>query len=535
MNGKHATFMHKSISADDFLSRIDPNTAINQALNFDLLSFGFFTKRNSFWSFNVGFREEMHLNLPYDFFALAKKGMSSSYAKYDLSNISFRQTNIGDVSIGYSRAIGKKVRIGLNAKLLVGLSSAQFSYSKFDVIFDQGAFSVDAKGDLVMMADAATFKKDENNLYQFDTFAFDQNGLKPMGLGGAVDLGITYNPIKKLTLSASVNDLGSLKWKSTSVRRAVAQGGVSFSGFTEIDAMNVDVDAQIDQLKEDAKTLIQFKETEVTDSYKYDLPTIVRASAEYSFFGNPRHDISVGMLYQNYSSDIRKTNELVGVLNLRPFSWLMLSGNAAMITKDYKRYGVALSFSPRWFNFYIASDYIRPNLTKQFVPIDAFNLNFETGFSIPFGKSRRKAPKVVPVVAPVPVPIVPEVPIPVIDSLVAPMKIDSDTVVVVKPDTLIVPPPVDSTLILAADSLRLKLQMDSIATQQRTDSIASIALQIAQQVVVPPVANEAVVQKATPNTSTKGTKSKKGKKTVKGKATLNTKKKVPAKRTSPKK
>ncbi|MFZ4456234.1 MAG: DUF5723 family protein [Bacteroidales bacterium] len=535
MDGKHATFMNKAVSADDFLSRIDPNTTINQALSSDIFSFGFFTKRNSFWSFNVGFRENLHVNLPYDFFALAKKGMSNSYAKYDLNAISFQQTNIGDLSIGYSRMIGKKVRFGLNAKLLVGLSSAQFSYSKFDVIFNQGAFSVDAKGDLVMMADAAAFKKDENNIYKFDTFSFNKQGLKPMGYGGAVDLGITYNPVKKLTLSASVNDLGSLKWNSTSVRRAVAQGGVSFNGFTEIDAQNVNVDAQVDQLKEDAKTLIQFKDAEVTETYKYDLPTIIRASAEYSFFGNPSHDISVGMLYQNYSSVIRKTDELVGVINLRPFSWFMISGNAAMLTKDYNRYGVALSFSPCWFNFFIASDYVIPNLTKQFAPIDAFNLNFETGFSIPFGHSRRKTPKAIPVVLPAPPPpMAPVMPIPVIDSLVVHAKMDSDTIVV-KHDTLVVIPPVDSTLIHAADSLRMKLQMDSIATQQRADSIASVALQIAKQVVVPATIPVATISNALPSTTTNGTKAKSIKKPIKGKATLNKKKKLPAKAATVKK
>ncbi|MDD2796995.1 MAG: DUF5723 family protein [Bacteroidales bacterium] len=535
LNGKYALFMNKAVDANDFLSRLDPNTTINQTLQFDILSFGFFTKRNSFWSFGIGYRENLHLNLPYDFFAMAKKGMSSSSSLYDLKSIRMEQNNIADVTLGYSRKIGSKFRVGLNAKLLVGLTSARIKYEKFDVLFDQNQFKVDATGDAVLISDAISFPLDEKGNFKFGDYNLNTSKIKPAGYGAAFDLGITYNPIKKLTISASVNDLGSLKWNSAAVKHGVAAGGVVFAGFNDIDATNVDIQAQLDQMKEDAKGLMQFKETPVTESYTYDLPTITRVGAEYSLFGNPKHDISVGVMYQNYSSKLYSNQEMVGALNLRPLSWLMVSGTAAMLTKDYNRYGFALSFSPCWFNFYIASDFVTPNVNHQFIPIDAFNLNFETGFSIPFGKSRRKVAKAPAVLLPPPPPPAPvEMPIAPIDSMTV-VPVDDSLAAPAIPDTLVIAP-VDSALMVVGDSL----SKDTTSVKAVMDTLNQVVPVVDQIAVVPLVVELAAPTLKTPQsvTTIAATKPKatvkKGKATTK-KTTKTTARKPTSKKTTVKK
>lgn len=527
---KLVTFMNKSVNANDFLSKLSPNTSFDQSMHVDLFSFGFFTKRNSFWSFNVGYREGFALNLPYDFFAMAKKGMSSSSTVYDLKNIRLEQNNIADVSLGYSRKIGSKVRFGLNAKLLVGLAASKIKYDKFDVLFDQNQFKVDATGDAVLISDAISFPTDANGNFKFGDYDLNTSKMKPAGYGAAVDLGFTYNPIKRLTLSASVNDLGSLTWKSTAIKHGVAASGVTFAGFNNVDANNVDVQAQIDQLKEDAKGLIQFKETPVTESYKYDLPTVTRVGAELSLFNNPHHDISLGVLYQNFRTSLKSNDEVVGAVNIRPLSWLMVSGTAAMLTKDYNRYGLAVSFSPCWFNFFIASDFVVPNVNKQFVPIDKFNLNLETGFSIPIGHSRRKAPKVAPIVPTVPQPVVP---VQVIDSSL--LKVKKDSVVTPIAQDSLVLPPVDSVAMAKADSIALKREADSLLILKKADSIAALPVVLPSPTIVPEaVTTEVVVAQKPIGVATKPkvivAKSTKGKATLKSKGA-----KSSAKRSVPKK
>jgi hypothetical protein len=461
LNGRYTTFLNKSVNADDFLSKIGANTSIDQSLNVNVFSFGFFTKRKSFWSFNVAYRENLSVNLPADFFALAKKGMSSSTILYDLKNISLEQNNLGEVALGYSRMIGSKVRFGLNAKLLVGLAASKVHYEKFDVKLDQNQFKVDATGDIVLISDAISFPKDENNNFKFGDYDLNASKLKPAGYGAAVDLGVTYNPIPKLTLSASVNDLGSLKWNSASVKHGVAAGGVEFAGFKDVDAQNVDIQAQLDQMKEDAKGLMQFKETAVTESYKYDLPTIVRVGAEYSLFNNPKHDISLGVLYQSFSSLVKSNQELVGALNLKLLSWVTVSGTCAVLQKEYNRYGVALNFSPSWFNFFIASDFVVPKVSPEYLPIDKFNLNIETGFNLAFGRSSTKLRK---------------------PHVVAPRPTQPDLLVVpAKLDTLIMPTPVDTIVAPAKADSMISISLSDLVVA-KPDTIVPIAVE------VPPVA-----------------------------------------------
>ena len=40
---------------------------------------------------------------------------------------------------------------------------------------------------------------------------------KPAGIGAAIDLGIKYEPIKNLVVSASVTDLGMIYWNRNSI------------------------------------------------------------------------------------------------------------------------------------------------------------------------------------------------------------------------------------------------------------------------------------------------------------------------------
>jgi Cu/Ag efflux pump CusA len=60
--------------------------------------------------------------------------------------------------------------------------------------------------------------------------------------------------------------------------------------------------AQMDQIQEDAKKLIKFKETSTVDDLVDNIPYNINVSAEYSIFNNENHDILVGVLYRNQKS-----------------------------------------------------------------------------------------------------------------------------------------------------------------------------------------------------------------------------------------
>jgi len=385
---KFTTFLNSSVDGTQFLNAVPSNVTINQNMKINLLSFGFYTSQKSFWSFDVYLKENMDINMPKDYFRMAKLGMATQNNVYDLKNFQIDQTNIAQVSLGYSREINSKLRVGLNAKLLVGLTKVKIDYTKFDLNLTSGGYTMNALGESYIMSNVVSVEKDADQNYDFSNPTFNSKNLKPAGLGAAFDFGFTYKPIKHLTIAGSVNDIGFMRWNASSIKKGVAANNITFSGSSNIDVDSINIKNQLDLLKTDATKLIKFKEAPNTGDFIDNVPYTVNASAEYSIFANDKHDIRLGMLFQRYNSSIIHKNELIGALTIKPLSWLAFSGTYDIMNKDYNRYGLALNISPRWINLHIASDYVTPKINHQYIPIDKFNLNISFGVSFILGKPR---------------------------------------------------------------------------------------------------------------------------------------------------
>lgn len=387
-NDGFTTFLNSNVSSSEFLNKLNLNNSINEGMNLSLLSLGFYTTSKSFWSFDINLKENLSVNIPIGFFQLAKLGMAHSTNSYNLKNLSVSQTNIAEASLGYSTDINSKLRFGINAKLLVGLTSERIKYNQFDIILANDRYEVNASGESLIMADFVSFEKDSNNYYDFTKNKLDISKLKYSGLGAAIDLGITYKPFKRLMLAAAINDLGYLKWNASSIKRGIASSNVLFNGFNNINIDSLNIDNQIEKLKNDANNLVKFKEVVSNEDFKETIPFTLNLSAEYSLFANDKHDILLGVLYHNYNSQFNKVEEMVGAVTLKPFSWFTVSGTCELLNSNFNRYGLGINFSPKWINLYIASDYITPKLNHQFIPYDKFNFNITFGGSFVLGKPK---------------------------------------------------------------------------------------------------------------------------------------------------
>ncbi|MEI8272135.1 MAG: DUF5723 family protein [Paludibacter sp.] len=385
------TFMHPSVDAQTFINGLKPDNFMRQSLELNLLSFGFYTKQNSFWSFDITMKENLNVNLPIDLFRFMKLGMASPTSNnYDLKNLGIEQTNIAQIALGYSRDINSQFRIGVNAKMLVGLSTERINYSKFDISLSQSKFEINAVGESQIAAGFLSLPTDPNSYYDMTKPNINIANIQPAGIGLAIDLGVTYKPIKNLTLAVGINDLGYMKWNASSITRGLASSDVVFNGFSNVDVSNVNLQGQIDTLVNGLTNIAKFKQAATVNDISESIPYNIKASAEYSIFGNDKHDILVGVLFHSYNSKSYSVNELVAALTLKPLSWFTLSGTCSLLNQDFNRYGVALKISPRRINLYIASDFIAPKVNKQFIPIDHVNMNLIFGGSIVIGKPKIK-------------------------------------------------------------------------------------------------------------------------------------------------
>ena len=60
----------------------------------------------------------------------------------------------------------------------------------------------------------------------------------------------------------------------------------------------------------------------------------------------------------------------------------------AIVKNDNNRLGLALNFSPKWINFFLASDFITNKFNKQLLPINKFDINIHAGISFYLGNDQ---------------------------------------------------------------------------------------------------------------------------------------------------
>ena len=229
---KPLLFMNQNVDAQTFINGLSPDNYLRQSLNLNLLSFGFYTKQNSFWSFDITLKENLNVNLPIDLFRFMKLGMASSISNlYDLKNLSVDQSNIVQVSLGYSRDINSQFRIGANAKILVGLAYEKVNYSKFDLSLSQNKIELNTAGEAQIAGSFLSLNTDSVGNYDMQHPVINASKIQPAGIGLAIDLGVTYKPIENLTLAAGINDIGYMKWNASTITRGLSSNDVAFSGF----------------------------------------------------------------------------------------------------------------------------------------------------------------------------------------------------------------------------------------------------------------------------------------------------------------
>ncbi|MFI3291948.1 MAG: DUF5723 family protein [Rikenellaceae bacterium] len=369
-NGDLVSLLDSGISSSEALGNLNKGanfTALES--RFEVLNFGGYCKdKSSFWSFNIGLRSNASVNVPYELFEFVKKGKESN-----MGNINMYMESFVDVGFGLSKTVNDKLNIGGRVKVLVGLASANLNISKFDVEMNSEQWSVDAEGNLDMygpgLVNEGAIIGDE-----FDYEDLDMGSIKPAGIGVALDLGMEYELIRKLKLSLAVNDLGFIKWNQDCNVSATMATTQTFNG------VDISGDGTIDEPD------FSFDDMTLNNSESKSSTRLMQASVnmggEYSFLNEL---IGVGAVYSIRFWEAKTMHNVSLMGNLRPVSWFTL-GASYGISNGSNTLGLAMNFSPTWFNLYVATDIITAKKSAQYIPIDQSAMNLSLGMAIPIGK-----------------------------------------------------------------------------------------------------------------------------------------------------
>lgn len=130
VNGKLTTFMNSSVSADEFLGKLDPENRLNLNNRISLFSLGI-KSRKSFLTFDAGMKTTTDANLPYGLFDFMKN--AGKYQQYEISDISAKIDSRLEFALGYSRQVSDRLNVGARVKFLVGIANIEANIDRMSI------------------------------------------------------------------------------------------------------------------------------------------------------------------------------------------------------------------------------------------------------------------------------------------------------------------------------------------------------------------------------------------------------------------
>jgi outer membrane protein OmpA-like peptidoglycan-associated protein len=381
-----------------FLDKLPPTTRLNLDVSLDLLGFGF-KARKSYWNFNLSFKTMANIFLPKDLFALPLHGLrgeeDGSPKTFDLSSFGFDGISYLETGLGWSYQITDRLSVGVKGKYLVGLVNAGTDIDNFKLTTGLWEWQVQASGKVHSTIPVIDIPINEQNEIDFDNISepsFDNipqlvsNVLQNWGL--AADLGVSYEVIDNLTLSAAVTDLGFINWKQGAIETSMDNFVFKYEGSD----FEIDSDKEIgdyfqeigEKAEEDFKASLKNPSKK---GYTTKLHTRLNVGAEYAPFNDK---LGIGLLYSRVITPSGSFNDLTASLNWRPCRWFNPALSYSILDNGFHTIGAGLQmkFGP-WVT-YIAVDYIPigtdPKVfTKEFIPKYMKGVNLQGGLVLAFG------------------------------------------------------------------------------------------------------------------------------------------------------
>jgi hypothetical protein len=392
------TFLHPRGDKEAFLALLKETNFINTEVSVSLGSFGFRSK-NLFFTFDISERLFAQVSYPDDYIRLPIIGPDEG-TTYDFNNFAVDLTALNELSMGVSTKLGDRLTIGVRGKLLFG--QANFNTELFDVTFSASETEWPLHTDISFNSSSPYLTDyvelianapldlvfgglDDMDIEEPTIKEIRKMALNTKNLGLGLDIGADYRINEWLQVSASVVDIGRIKWNN-GVLNLKNSADYYFNGVDYI--LDDDEDFFDDFTDSIENTFDNFTSTET--SYGTWLPAKVYAGAAF----NVHPKISFGLLSRTdfYQGNIRE--QFTVSANLYPTQILSTTFSYSIIDNYYKNIGFGLALKAFPFNLYIITD-TGPSVAMWYN--EAKYVNLRIGMNLIFGckkeKSKKKAAK----------------------------------------------------------------------------------------------------------------------------------------------
>ncbi|HPR58900.1 MAG TPA: DUF5723 family protein [Bacteroidales bacterium] len=193
------------LDRDYMLGNLKDKNSINVDGTIEIISFGFRVDENYF-SFRIADNTEVNTTITGETlrFLVYGNGSEEFIGKtVSLSNNAINMNYFREYTLGYTRKIGNKLGIGLNAKLLQGIANFSTTDLRFDLQTDTTNFALGVTSNIDLNMSAPGIENDA------EAADFLPNGNNP---GFAFDFGAEMQINEKLNVSAGVLNVGYINW-----------------------------------------------------------------------------------------------------------------------------------------------------------------------------------------------------------------------------------------------------------------------------------------------------------------------------------
>src|ERR1035437_414243 len=391
------SFLNPKYNVDKFLAKIKDRNFMESESTIQLLGIGFSVGKDGYVFFDINDKFDGNIVLPGDLFKLALKGNEAfGGSRIDLSSLRADMKYYREFGLGYSRNITDRLRVGIKGKLLFGIASAAISNKSLGITVNNDYSHVfDANLDVNVSGPVNVYMDSKHNV---DSVVFDDSRFKTSsgvrdfisgkgntGLG--LDIGATFDLTEKIVVSASITDLGFIRW-GKDITRLSTDNQFVFDGLNLVDYFNgtktIDEIGQnmIDSLKN------AFVLTKSKAAFTTFLPFGVSLGGSY----NITSKFSLGFLSYTriISKQLREAITLSANINLGNALSASIGYTAA--NRQYNNLGAALAFRAGVAQFYLVSDRITVMWDKLkngnstvVLPTNWNTFNLRLGMNLVFG------------------------------------------------------------------------------------------------------------------------------------------------------
>jgi hypothetical protein len=370
-----------SLDIDNFYNNIRKTNLISLEVHLDLISLGY--RRDDYYiTFNIAEKINAAVTYPGSILELAWKGNTQFLGETEkINNLRTHTTYYREYALGVSKVWDAYNIFGVRAKLLFGKANIYSGKSEMSLYTDPNTFNLEVEGDIkVNTSLPITVNQDADGnisgitMGEIDPLSFLMNGKNK---GFAIDLGWIHKYSEDLTFSASLLDLGFIRWQ-TDVTNIHLSGSFDYSGVglgTGFEDTEYILDIR-DSL------VNSFDQTVTQEKYYSWLPTQIYLGVMYQY----RPKLGIGVVNRN----VIYRNKLHSSLTLSANTalWNKFSGSLSWsyLNNTYKNIGLALAWHGRGLQFHAVSD----NVLGFFKPLDARNLNLRFGFGLMLGCPKNK-------------------------------------------------------------------------------------------------------------------------------------------------